>query len=393
MTVLKGPEPVAEILRSMAGDPQVCGELVRAARTRSPELSRITEPETFSHVLAMVTAAAPWFAALDRAEAIDEQDFGAALLLGADRAVQGVPMTAVLRGVQAATTRAAEIVVDRCRSAGVSDRLLLSLMLRLKEYGDALERQVVNGYRAAEQQAPRQLGELRAELIRRLFLDGDAPSDRELARAGIRPNDDGLLHCFAASPAHPGTAFTPRPFTTVLAGHLAGVCARPPEPVGLDADVLVVVSPAVPLGELRALYRLCAHTVDLGRGRGLRGRYELTDSAAELALAHQPLLGAQLSRRLLGPLDQGDAFHRQLALTALTFLDQGRRLDRTASALFTHPHTVRYRLGRLQDITGGSLTDLPCDGRSRLLSTLQWWWALTDWLRPPGTARVRSCGR
>ncbi|MFJ2902268.1 hypothetical protein [Streptomyces sp. NPDC087212] len=99
MTVLKGPEPVAEILRSMAGDPQVCGELVRAARTRSPELSRLTESETFSHVLAMVTAAAPWFAALDRVEAIDEQDFGAALLLGADRAVQGVPMTAVLRGV------------------------------------------------------------------------------------------------------------------------------------------------------------------------------------------------------------------------------------------------------------------------------------------------------
>lgn len=382
MTVLQGPEPVTEILRTMAGDTDVCGELVRAARSRSPELSRLTEAETRSHVRAVITAAAPWFAALDRAEAIDEQDFAAALLLGADRAVQGVPMTAVLRGVQAATTRAVELIVDRCRSAGVSDRLLVSVVLRLKEYGDAVERHVVGGYRAAEEQAPRRPGQLRSALLRRLFLDGDLPSARELAGAGLRPNADGLHHCFAATPVGPGAAFGPRPFSTLLGGHLAGLCARPPESDDLDGRTLLVVAPAAAPAELRALYRLCAHAVDLGRARGLCGRYELTDFAAEIALERQPLLGTQLSRRLLGTLDPADGFHRQLALTALAFLDNGRRLDQTASALFTHPNTVRYRLGRLQDITGGSLTDPPDGGRSSLLFTLQWWWALTDWLRP-----------
>ncbi|WP_370880455.1 helix-turn-helix domain-containing protein [Streptomyces aurantiacus] len=71
---------------------------------------------------------------------------------------------------------------------------------------------------------------------------------------------------------------------------------------------------------------------------------------------------------------------RQLALTARTFLDHGRRLDQTATALFTHPNTVRYRLGRLQQITGHPLTDLASGPLPEPLSTLHWWWALTTWL-------------
>lgn len=80
---------------------------------------------------------------------------------------------------------------------------------------------------------------------------------------------------------------------------------------------------------------------------------------------------------MLGSLDPANDFHRQLALTALAFLDNGRRLDQTAAALFTHPNTVRYRLGRLRQITDASLTDLPAEGA---LSSVHWWWALTSWL-------------
>lgn len=98
MTVVHGPEPVARVLRDMASDVDVCVELVHAARSRSPELSRLTEEATRSHVTAMLRAADPWFTAPERTGSVDDQDFTAALLLGADRAVQGVPMTVVLRG-------------------------------------------------------------------------------------------------------------------------------------------------------------------------------------------------------------------------------------------------------------------------------------------------------
>ena len=375
MTVVHGPEPVVGILLDMASDTDVCGELVRAARTRSPELARIGEAETRSHVTALIRAAGPWLGALGRAEA-DEQDFGAALLLGADRAVQGVAVTAVLRGVQAALTRAVEITVDRCRVAGVPDAVLLSVVLRMKEYGDAVERHVVNGYRAAEQEAPREAGAARGRLLRQLLIDGVVPPAEELTRAGVRPDADGLHHCFAATAAHPSAL----PVSTLLDGHVAGLAARPPDPGELPPGALVVVAPAAPAAELRALYRLCARAVDLGAPEGRVGLHHLTDLAAELALAEQPLLGAHLSHRLLGALDPSDDFHRQLALTARTFLDHGRRLDQTAAALFTHPNTVRYRLGRLQQITGSAPTDQPGDGSSGPLHTVQWWWALTTWL-------------
>ncbi|WP_328751412.1 helix-turn-helix domain-containing protein [Streptomyces sp. NBC_00285] len=372
MTVVHGPEPVVGVLLDMASDTDVCGELVRAARTRSPELARIGEAETRSHVTALIRAAGPWLTALGRADAVDEQDFGAALLLGADRAVQGVAVTDVLRGVQAALTRAVEIALDRCRVAGVPDAVLLSVVLRMKEYGDAVGRHVVNGYRAAEQEAPREAGAVRGRLLRLLLVDGVAPPTEELGRAGIRSNPDGLHHCFAATAAHPHAL----PVSALLGGHVAGVAPSPPDPGELSPGALVVVAPAAPAAELRALYRLCARAVDLGRAQGRTGLYDLTELAAELALAEQPLLGAHLSRHLLGALDPADDFHRQLALTARTFLDHGRRLDQTAAALFTHPNTVRYRLGRLQQITGDQLGE----GSPGPLHTLTYWWALTTWL-------------
>ncbi|MBO7941607.1 PucR family transcriptional regulator, partial [Streptomyces sp. S9] len=95
-------------------------------------------------------------------------------------------MTAVLQGVQAALARAAELAVDRCRSAGVADGVLLSVVLRLQEYGNAVERHVINGYRAAEHDSPRALDAVRTRLLRQALLGEVPPRAEELARAGVR---------------------------------------------------------------------------------------------------------------------------------------------------------------------------------------------------------------
>ncbi|WP_063756736.1 PucR family transcriptional regulator [Streptomyces sp. NRRL F-5135] len=403
MTVTPQREPVAGILRAMALDADVRGELVRAARGRSPEVAhQLTEAETRRHVAALVAAAGDWFGASDRVDGFDradEENFAAAALLGADRAGQGVPMTAVLRGVQAALTRAIEITADRCRSAGVPQDALLGAVLRLKEYGDAVERQVIHGYRAAERVGPQATGEIRTRLLRRLLVGGTVPAPEELTRAGIRP--DRARHCLVTDARDPARArLLGRRLAALgdvfglVEGRLVGLSPRPPRSEEIGAAALVVVSPPVALDELRPAYRLCVRALETGGHRRRPGPYELTGFAGEIALADQPLLGAYLSGRLLGALDRSDDFHRQLARTALAFLDHGRRLDRTAASLFTHPNTVRYRLGRLQELTGEPLAESPeagppaglSAGRSggppAPLSTLHWWWALTDWLRP-----------
>ncbi|MFJ1646170.1 PucR family transcriptional regulator [Streptomyces sp. NPDC088258] len=395
MTVTHRREPVTGVLRDMAADADVCGELVHAARSRSPEVARLAEAETHRHVAAMIAQAGGWLATFGR---IEEQDFAAALLLGGDRAGQGVPMTALLRGVQAALTRAAEIAVDRCRSAGVPDGSLLTAVLLLKEYGDAVERQVIHGYRAVELAPPPTAAEIRTRLLRRL-LTGDAAltaeEAAELAKAGI--HRDTPVHCLATDAADPAPVrlLTRRlscsgGLFALVDGRLAGLSRRIPPADEIGTGTLAVVSPAVPRQELRPAHRLCVRALDIGGRRGLRGLYGLTDFAGEIALDGQPLLGAWLGDRLLGSLDRSDGFHRQLALTALTFLEHGQRLDQTAAILFTHPNTVRYRLGRLQRITGRSLTDTPAGGRPGPLDTLHWWWALTAWLRTPPTSPAVS---
>ena len=381
--------PVTEILRAMATDDEVCRELVDAARTHSPEVARLTEAESRWHVSAMITAAGEWFGTFDR---VEEQDFAAALLLGIDRAGQSVPMTSVLRGVQAALTRAVEITVDRCRSAGIPDGLLLTAVLRLKEYGDALQRHVIHGYRSAEQGMPHAADETRTRVLRQLLTGAPIPSPQDLARAGIQP--DVTHHCLVADAANPALTrllarrlAALRALTALVDGHLVALCPRLPRPEELGSLPLAIVSPAVPLDELRPVHHLCVRALGIAHHHGRQGLHDLTTLAGEIALADQPLLGAYLSTRLLGALNPSDDFHHQIARTALTFLDHGRRLDQTAAALFTHPNTVRYRLARLHQITGQSLTDpLP-----EPLTSLHWWWALTTWLHPaPPTSATLS---
>ena len=182
-------------------------------------------------------------------------------------------------------------------------------------------------------------GALRARLLGRLLLDGLVPPEGELARAGLRPDSGGLHHCLAADPAGPA-AHPARQPPWSRDGWPGSAPGRPPRRRSAPAPWWCSRRPLP--------RRNCARCTGCASGRwtsgGTRageGLYDLTDLAAEIALAEQPLLGALVSRRLLAGLDPADGFHRQLAVTALTYLDSGRRLDQTASALFTHPNTVR----------------------------------------------------
>jgi len=156
-------------------------------------------------------------------------------------------------------------------------------------------------------------------------------------------------------------------------GRLAALTPHPPTGLG---DELVVVAPPAPLADAPAHYALCRTAVRAAAGLGLHGTRALTDLAGETALAAQPVLGALLVEEYLGALDRADEFHRQLVRTARTYLDHGQRVDQTAAALHVHPNTVRYRLGRLTELTGAPLE--PGDATT-VLATLRWWWALTAW--------------
>lgn len=81
---------------------------------------------------------------------------------------------------------------------------------------------------------------------------------------------------------------------------------------------------------------------------------------SQALLPERALAGDVPAQRLLV-----DQIHRPLARsaqrtlldTAETYLESGRSLEATSRALFIHPNTVRYRLGRIEDLTHFDLTE------------------------------------
>jgi hypothetical protein len=269
--------------------------------------------------------------------------------------------------------------------------VLLEGALELNRYVSVLERHVVDGYHAAERELVRTRRDARTGLLRRLLLGpppADVPVD-ELARCGLDPA--GRYHCLVCDVTDPESARRLEQrwsgcgglFGTVE-GRLAGLMPRPPAAGTVDATVLVVFAPAGPLADIAAAYRLCVEARQAAEAFGRRGLQGVADLAAETALAGQPRLAELLSDSLLQGLRPGDEFHRELASTALAYLDHGQRLDQTALALHVHPNTVRYRLRRLRELTGMPSTPAEADKRLTVMQTLRWWWALHTWLDSPG---------
>ncbi|MBQ1056348.1 helix-turn-helix domain-containing protein [Micromonospora sp. C32] len=367
------------LLRDLSADPAAVDEVARAARANSPEVARLPADEVRRQVVLLLGSG---LGALERHEDPAGRDFAEARRLGADRAAQGVSVAGLLRGVQAGRDRAVELVVRHGRAAGIADEVLLEGLLTIGRYAAAVERAVVDGHRAAERDLLRTGAAARAHLLRRLLRDGPAGTlPAELTRVGLRP--DGRYHCLVAAPPDPVRAHALHRQLIRHGGllgtvddRLAGLLPRLPE--AAPADLLTLVAPAQPLERAPAMYALCLAALTTAAHRRLGGLRQVTDLAGETALAAQPVLAELLRGTLLGPLDPADDFHRELAGTALAWLHHGRRLDQTAAALHVHPNTVRYRLRRLRELTGGPPVEE--GARCTVPETVHWWWALRSWL-------------
>jgi DNA-binding PucR family transcriptional regulator len=78
------------------------------------------------------------------------------------------------------------------------------------------------------------------------------------------------------------------------------------------------------------------------------------DLLAERVLVGDAPARALLLDRIWHPLSSSSG---GLLETASAYLETGGGLEGTARVLFVHPNTVRYRLGKIADLTGYQLTD------------------------------------
>lgn len=75
-------------------------------------------------------------------------------------------------------------------------------------------------------------------------------------------------------------------------------------------------------------------------------------------MACDPDEGRRLAREVLGPVLEQSPDDRAVLLDTLNaYLDHAGSAERAAEVLYCHPNTVRYRLRRLHELTGRSLSD------------------------------------
>ncbi|TWP48478.1 PucR family transcriptional regulator [Lentzea tibetensis] len=371
-----------QVMAAMAADDKVVTRVVEAARENSPEVARLPEAENRRHITTLLTEGV---AHLERGDEHDDGDFSAAQALGADRAAQGVSIAGLLRGLNAGRNELIRAGVELARGIGVDDTTILDFIIDVDHYVGAVERHIISGYHTAELQLARTARDLNTQVLRRLLVpDDDFPDPAELNRAGLRPGS--RYHCVVSEVTDPSHARALEqrlhPFGGLyglVEGRLAGLTDDPPCWPDDDAPLLVV-SPATALTSLRGTYPICAQALAAASARGAHGVHLLIELAAETALAAHPEMAGALADELLHLLDPKSSFHQEIAATALCYLDHGRRISATATALHIHANTVRYRLDRLAELTDIDLGETPRSRRSHVLTTLHTWWALRTWI-------------
>jgi len=377
------PVPVLRtLIERMRADPGTVDGAVAAVRRQSPLVGRLPEAQVRRHVAALLDVVAAAFAkgTVDGAAAGDGElgeSAAVAERLAFDRAIQGVPLAALLDGFQAGRVYALSRLIEEARTAHATDELFDALG-ELDAYSHELRNRLIAAYRSREAELDRTGYAARVRALRDL-LHGDptAAPPEVLLSPGRR------YHCLIADITDPRRA---APAEAVLAygggvsgfvdGRLCGVSLGLPAPERV-ADLLVVATPAVSIAELADAYRAATAAMAAARAEGLRGLRTVTSLAVSTAVYAQAPIGSYLARELLAGLDAADAFHRLLAETASAYLDHGRRTDATAAALHVHPNTVKHRLRRFAALTDFDETP---DSADALEHTVRWWWALRAWL-------------
>ncbi|WP_433469357.1 PucR family transcriptional regulator [Spirillospora sp. CA-128828] len=257
-------------------------------------------------------------------------------------------------------------------------RLTDSLFLLLARVADA----AAQGY-AREQGQQATERERRRDRLRDLLVAEPPPGQEAIAELAVAarwelPKSIGLVALPAGAPA--GARILP---PAVLADWDAPIpFLVVPDPEGPGQDRLwpalhrlgtAAIGPTVPIGQGALSLRWARHALTLAE-RGLLPDdvpVRCVDHIASLAtLAADELVGATAGA-VLGPLlELAPARRQPLAETLLTYLQSGDNAVIAAERLHIHEQTVRYRLRRIAELTGGRFTEP--DGRLDVMLMLSW---------------------
>ncbi|MFF8778277.1 PucR family transcriptional regulator [Streptomyces sp. NPDC015140] len=253
-----------------------------------------------------------------------------------------------------------ELVQTGAAPAEIAARLRVAAPVLLPGLGAAPHWQVVVA-RVEWEDGATETGPVAQSLLEEILVDPRATGPEHSDRIAVAHTGDeavALVPLPAVSTEHDGSE------TGVLADALLE-SVREPLSAGLDGDgrVTLGVSAAVHSAEgLRGALEEARHARRVAAARPGRvcaaGHQELASHVLLLPFVPDDVRRA-FTARLLDPLRDYDRRHRaELIPTLEAFLDSDGSWTRCANRLHLHVNTLRYRVGRIEQLTGRDLSRL-----------------------------------
>jgi hypothetical protein len=307
-------------------------------------------------------------------EGVTDEQLAALTPVGEARAQEGIPIADVLLawriGVQVVIDRATEIRPP----LNVSEAEMLRFVRALIAASDRAMAIIASAHRTADLELATREHERRAAVVREVLLGTIAPV---VARAhaescGIDVSREYLAVRAADLPEErtqrerrlgfQGT-LTPRLGLAAMIGDdLAGFLQRPP---ASDVPFAVAVGPPRTIERLTESFELASRTLATMQAFEMVGVYDLDALGVLPAIVADRAVGDALVRRYLEPLAGSQA---EIAASLRVLFESDMHVERAAEQLFVHPNTLRYRIGRFEEITGTNLRNPR--------TALEVWWAL-----------------
>ncbi|WP_009476160.1 CdaR family transcriptional regulator [Rhodococcus sp. JVH1] len=280
-----------------------------------------------------------------------------------ERAQEGVPIEDIIRGYRLSLRVIHDRFLELAAEAGMpADEILESSNL-LWEVGDWFTAIAAVEYRHhAVRDAVRETMR-RAELLRELL--GGSLSNPRIHSAATALNIDpvGRYSVFCLLPHGTAEGDTvraalehltdPPPVMAEFEGRWVGLTVDPPNM--RPPRHVVAVGPRVELADLPESARIADLILRIAQNQP-PGTYSLDDASWRIATLAEPAVTGLLRTKYVQPaLDLGE-FGELLLDSVKALLQEDLNIVRAAQKLVVHPNTLRYRLGKYEELVGVSLT-------------------------------------
>jgi putative transposase len=298
------------------------------------------------------------------------EDLPEAMTATAERLEQGVSIEGILAAYRISMGRILRRIFELAPVYKIEPAMMLQVSTLLWELGDAFSSRAVKAYRELDMTRAVMASTRRNQWVGAAVTTGmeegplfegastyHVPQDAPVAAVTVRCNEshgEAETARIMAWGRRMGDVALLSPLEDRVIGILWGRIPSVKQPSGL----VVAVGSWGKLTELRGSYALADRVLDVAARFSWKGVVDAGSVSWRVALSESPGFVHWSSRRFLDPVDELGDFGVILYESVAAYLASDLNIAVAANMLTVHENTLRYRLARFREVTGGDFNKI-----------------------------------